>query len=444
MRNLNTKAGRLELQNYQFESLVNDGYTKEVYSELVIFTKVGINNKFYYKIFRGTAAKPVQNFYTNSAERMASEIANYKKNFDRHQTYKEEQKANKTASTAANCAAAIRAELKVNFPGVRFTVKSENYSGGNSVRVAWTDGPTTKMIDDVINKYQYGHFNGMDDIYEYTNSREDIAQAKYVSSSRTISEEYYTALLPIVKQRFNCDDYGHNSAQTYVNRLLYNTVLLAGAVISGVAYNEKGGILEDCYYITFEGESLSKVGAEVAEKEAAEILEVSEVEPGTVQMVDYSEKAFAIIGETKAIKEDLKRLGGKFNKYLSCGPGWIFSKKSIDAVTAFLSADNLPEAVTPSEAASGPETPAGEVIQPENETTLNDEIKITVQSLAEMDLKSTGEIGPGVYEAAKVQQIDLFSNVPAEFQNLNHLAEQEKTVKIIPLFSYDKSKIFNC
>ena len=45
-----------------------------------------------------------------------------------------------------------------------------------------------------------------------------------------------------------------------------------------------------------------------------------------VQIIDYSEKAIAIVGETRAIKETLKTLGGRFNRHLSCGAGWIFSK----------------------------------------------------------------------------------------------------------------------
>ena len=43
--------------------------------------------------------------------------------------------------------------------------------------------------------------------------------------------------------------------------------------------------------------------------------------------VDYSDKAFAIIGETKPIKLMLKSLGGKYNPKLKCGAGWIFSKR---------------------------------------------------------------------------------------------------------------------
>ena len=50
------------------------------------------------------------------------------------------------------------------------------------------------------------------------------------------------------------------------------------------------------------------------------------IEAKGLQIIDYSEKAIAIVGETRAIKETLKTLGGRFNSHLSCGAGWIFSK----------------------------------------------------------------------------------------------------------------------
>jgi hypothetical protein len=45
-----------------------------------------------------------------------------------------------------------------------------------------------------------------------------------------------------------------------------------------------------------------------------------------IQLIDYSDKAIAVIGNTKPIKAMLKSLGGRFNAFLTCGPGWIFSK----------------------------------------------------------------------------------------------------------------------
>lgn len=57
----------------------------------------------------------------------------------------------------------------------------------------------------------------------------------------------------------------------------------------------------------------------------------------TLSYVDYSEKAFAIIGDTKPVKDTLKELGGRFNPRLTCGAGWIFSKKNEKEVRKALS-----------------------------------------------------------------------------------------------------------
>lgn len=47
-------------------------------------------------------------------------------------------------------------------------------------------------------------------------------------------------------------------------------------------------------------------------------------------LVEYSEKAIAVFGETRAIKDELKAMGGKFNSRLTFNgkrlAGWIFSK----------------------------------------------------------------------------------------------------------------------
>lgn len=45
-----------------------------------------------------------------------------------------------------------------------------------------------------------------------------------------------------------------------------------------------------------------------------------------IQIINYSEKAIAIVGDTREIKDTLKTLGGRFNAHLTCGAGWIFSK----------------------------------------------------------------------------------------------------------------------
>ncbi len=56
----------------------------------------------------------------------------------------------------------------------------------------------------------------------------------------------------------------------------------------------------------------------------------------SLSIVDYSDKAFAVVGDTKEVKETLKKLGGRFNGKLSCGAGWIFSNKMREAVEKFI------------------------------------------------------------------------------------------------------------
>lgn len=59
---------------------------------------------------------------------------------------------------------------------------------------------------------------------------------------------------------------------------------------------------------------------------------------GGVRIIDYSDKAIAVVGDTRPIKDELRSAGGKFNAKLSCGCGWIFSKKKKDEVVAILKA----------------------------------------------------------------------------------------------------------
>ena len=55
-----------------------------------------------------------------------------------------------------------------------------------------------------------------------------------------------------------------------------------------------------------------------------------------IQLINYSEKALAIVGDTRPIKDTLKTLGGRFNAHLTCGAGWIFSKSKEEVLKAAL------------------------------------------------------------------------------------------------------------
>ena len=97
-------------------------------------------------------------------------------------------KQEKTLSSHAHAAKCIRQELRTSFPGIKFTVRSDSYSGGNSVWINWENGPTDEQVNNIVGKYQRGHFNGMEDIYEYSNSRDDIPQVQFVQTQRDFTD----------------------------------------------------------------------------------------------------------------------------------------------------------------------------------------------------------------------------------------------------------------
>jgi hypothetical protein len=145
-------------------------------------------------------------------------------------------------STVAKAAAEIRKELKTNFPEIKFTVKSENYAGGNSVNVRYEDGPKEEIVEELLNKYKAGSFNGMEDIYEYNNTNRDIPQAKYLFVNRDMSEAVKNQLVKHITTTYSgCQGLGYND---------YSAVWFA--TISCLVYREFRKM--ELYYIDFEKE----------------------------------------------------------------------------------------------------------------------------------------------------------------------------------------------
>jgi hypothetical protein len=84
-------------------------------------------------------------------------------------------------SNHAAAAAMIRANLKKH--GIKATVHSKDFAGGNSidVRIAQDLTPAAlKEINAYCGQFEYGSFDGMEDIYRYTNHRDDLPQVKYL------------------------------------------------------------------------------------------------------------------------------------------------------------------------------------------------------------------------------------------------------------------------
>jgi len=98
-------------------------------------------------------------------------------------------------STVALAAVAIRTELKATFPHVKFTVRSENYSGGNSINIEYFDAIKSDRIEAIVAKFKSVSFDGSTDSYVMDNRNDAIPQAKYIFVRRRMSDDVRDAIM---------------------------------------------------------------------------------------------------------------------------------------------------------------------------------------------------------------------------------------------------------
>jgi len=317
---IQTKEQRTEIRTAQFNRLIQAGYTREDYKTLQIFTHP---TELLLQIFKGTSTNPLTYTRFRTTSRMQEVVKQYKDGADRSEIWKAEQKERnkgKSSSHAAT-AAAIKAELKAAFPNCKFSVTSDSYSQGDATRIHWTDGPTVNEVENISQKYQYGHFDGMTDSYESSNSRDDIPQVKFVSESRSISDSIEQEVSSQLSKLMNFDS---RDLEDTTRRVISKTAIPHQYTAIRVCRNDQtaGSGWDSFFYLEFEG---APQQTQEETRPAA-----PQIAPDQITVIKYSEKAIAVIGSTKPIKDALKELGGSFNPRLSCGAGWIFpaSKQS--------------------------------------------------------------------------------------------------------------------
>lgn len=214
------------------------------------------------------------------------------------------------------CGKNIRTELKKNFPKTKFSVKFSRFSGGNSFDISWVDGPKTQDVDAIVQKYQNRHPDeySMGDYWDEKQSifNKMFGSVGYVMTSRKISDEAKE------KIRAEYSDLTDENAQNYIFK---------DEDAERVQPHMRCWSVKDLLRQIAYGRDFQE-----PEKEQETIV----VKTDGLQIVEYSEKAFAVIGNTKEYKDDLKKLGGRFNARLSCGAGWIFSNKQREAVEAII------------------------------------------------------------------------------------------------------------
>lgn len=89
----------------------------------------------------------------------------------------------------AKAAKMIREYLKAQ--GIACAVSSKSYSMGSSVNVTIYDQnpEVVAKVEEYVNRFQYGSFDGMQDLYNFDNVARSIPQVKYAFVRNEISEE---------------------------------------------------------------------------------------------------------------------------------------------------------------------------------------------------------------------------------------------------------------
>ncbi len=254
--------------------------------------------------------------------------------------------------------------LKDTF-NIKTSVRSDFYSMGCSLRIEYALGADQKEVKAIASKLQDSGFDGMTDSkfsidneglivdgfelenFDYVFVNQTIPTtlkyklAKMVSD--TISFEGVPALTKEedLNASFGSRQFGVWNWGELINWIFekrnFATQIEEKIILKSVHYSETSNgkvyFLYEVDGVEYSTEVLP--GAEYAATENVSIEEPAaeiEIVQGEVNIIDYSEKAIAVIGDTKPIKDKLKELGGKWNNKLSCGPGWIFSKKRMEEV----------------------------------------------------------------------------------------------------------------
>lgn len=126
-----------------------------------------------------------------------------------------------TAADVRKTTAIIKSHGLKNYPVSKIEVKTDSFSGGTSMHVTYYAPVPVDSFEKFIKNFQYGHFDGMNDIYEYSNSQDIIIdgyilnQYKYVSSYFIETTAADTTETPTEKTAFQTLEEKINACQTF-------------------------------------------------------------------------------------------------------------------------------------------------------------------------------------------------------------------------------------
>lgn len=97
---------------------------------------------------------------------------------------------NSTYASAPESAKALKHALQQKFPAVKFSVRLSRGTGYGMCHVSWTDGPSMRLVDEVVHRFEGEGFDGMtDSTYQKDGRLPDGRESglRLINTSRNIS-----------------------------------------------------------------------------------------------------------------------------------------------------------------------------------------------------------------------------------------------------------------
>lgn len=121
-------------------------------------------------------------------------------------------------------------------------------------------------------------------------------------------------------------DYEHREKYSMGDGYYLGKSKYSGWIVEKVSMYSREGMIKEFAYTSGDEDNIH------IKKNTSPIppIDKNGITQGGCKLVEYSEKALAVFGDTKPIKEELKAMGGKFNSRLTLNgnrlAGWVFSK----------------------------------------------------------------------------------------------------------------------
>ena len=119
--------------------------------------------------------------------------------------------APKVYERAKDTAAKLRKTLKKEFPGIKFSVRSEEYAGGNSVSITYVDGPALRKVKHIAGAYESAAFDAMQDLktcpgYTDPETGERVSGADWVQVHREYTKAVVLRAVRAILTKYGRDE----------------------------------------------------------------------------------------------------------------------------------------------------------------------------------------------------------------------------------------------